>query len=135
MPGKAKENPQLTQAEEIAHKKAVCISVYEVTGVKKAAAAAARRTLTRVLEWEREDEEFRLDMLGAEQRFLMKNRHKVKLDNVFANLFDEYKPPRQEIETTMIATVTFNYVQPHDQHPPDPDTTPRLDVPERPDHD
>jgi hypothetical protein len=83
------------------------VRVYEVTGVKKAAAAAARRSLNRVLEWEQEAPEFRADMLSAETRFLLKNRHKVKLANVFAHLFDEYKPPKQEIE----ADLTINDVR------------------------
>src|SRR5687768_11602301 len=98
MPGKAKDDPNKTQQQEIADKKLQCIEVYAALGVKKAAAAAVGRTLKRVNEWEAEDEEFRMAMLGAEYRFLEKNKHKVKLDNVFAHLFDEYKPPAQKVE-------------------------------------
>lgn len=100
MPGKPKLDPNKTQKEEIASLKAEVVRVYEVCGVKKAAAAAARRTLRTVQDWEAEDAEFHLDMLGAETRFLLKNRHKVKLDNVFAHHFEEYKPPKQEMEGT-----------------------------------
>lgn len=45
------------------------------------------------MNWEAEDEAFRLEMSRAEYRFLEKNNHKVKLDNVFAHLFEEYAPP------------------------------------------
>lgn len=61
-------------------------------------------------------------MLGAEYRFLEKNKHKVKLDNIFAHLFDEYKPPKQEIEQNGLTTITINHVHPDDQHPSDSQT-------------
>ena len=101
MPGNPLDDPNKTRHQETAEKKAACIEVYATLGVKKAAAASVGRTLKRINEWEAEDEEFRLAMSRAEYRFLDKNKHKVKLDNVFAHLFDEYKPPTQNVTATV----------------------------------
>ncbi len=98
MSGKPKDDPTKTQQEEIAAKKLQCIEVYATLGVKKAAAAAVGRTLKHINEWEAEDEQFRLEMSRAEYRFLDKHKHKVKLDNVFAHLFEEYAPPIQKVD-------------------------------------
>jgi hypothetical protein len=107
MPGKPLDDPNKTRDQETAEKTATCIEVYATLGVKKAAAAAVGRELKTINEWEAADEEFRLNMLGAEYRFLQKNRSKVKLDNVFAHLFDEYKPPKQEIKQNGLTSITI----------------------------
>jgi hypothetical protein len=119
MPGKPKDNPNKTREQETAEKKRQCVEVYATLGVKKAAAASVGRELKTINEWEAADEDFRLEMLRAESRFLEKNRHKVKLDNVFAHLFDEYKPPTQQVEQTGETKVTITYVHPHHPNPTD----------------
>lgn len=130
MPGKKKNNPDVTRDEDIAAMKQQCINVYASLGVKKAAAAAVGRELKTVNEWEADDDRFRRDMLGAEYRFLNSNKHKVKLDNVFAHLFDEYNPPTQKVESTGALAITFNYVRPDDQLPTDPETGSSLALPD-----
>ncbi len=130
MPGKKKNNSDISRDEDIAEMKRQCVAVYASCGVKKAAAAAVRRAINTVYEWEMADEQFRLDMLGAEYQFLKSNKHKVKLDNVFAHLFDEYNPPPQKMDSTGSMSITFNYVRPDDQLPTDAETGSSLALPD-----
>jgi hypothetical protein len=106
------------------------VKVYPTLGVKKAAAASVDRELRIINEWEAAAEEFRLELLRAESRFLEKNRHKVKLDNVFAHLFEGYQPPTQQVEQTGETKVTITYVHPH--HPDTTDNQAGPDVAEAP---
>src|SRR5690606_17293532 len=100
MPGKAKDNPNKTQKQEIAEKKAQVVSFFEKTGMKTAAANFVGRDIQTIRDWEAADNEFRTAMLRAKAKFAQSNQRKVRLDNLFANLYpDDFKPPKQEIDT------------------------------------
>lgn len=99
MPGKPKDDPNKTQQEEIADKKAECVRFYERNGVKQAAADWIGRSIRTVQQWEEEDEEFHAQMLRAKAQFYQSNRSKIRLDNLFANMYpDDFKPPTQTVD-------------------------------------
>ena len=102
MPSKAKDTQEKSEQERIAEMKAQVVNFYEKTGMKTAAANFVGRTIKTVQRWETEDDEFEAEMLRAKATFAGKNQRKVRLDNLFANLYPEdFKPPKQEVESTV----------------------------------
>lgn len=101
MPGKAKEDPKKTQQEEIAVKKAAFLIYFGNWPVKKAAAEAVNRSVDAVDEWIKIDPKFAEAFLGARAEWSMKQSRKLKPDNLLANIYEELKPPKQEIDTTL----------------------------------
>ncbi len=129
MPGKPKQYPNKSQAEEIAAKKEECVRFYELTGIKQAAADWVGRTLKTINDWEQADEDFRYRMLRAKATYMKTNARRTRPDNVLAHLYDEYKPPKQEIAVDgPPSTVNITYVLPSDHQPEFP-VLPACDAP------
>ena len=102
MSGKANDTQEKSEQERITEMKAQVVSFYEKTSMKTAAANFVGRTIKTVQRWETEDDEFKVEMLRAKATFAQKNQRKVRLDNLFANLYpDDYKPPKQEVDATV----------------------------------
>lgn len=100
MPGNTKRNEDLSRDEDIAQMKVDVIEFYKETGMKTAAANFVGRSIQTVQDWEAADEQFRDDMLRAKARFAKSNKHKIRLDNLYANLYpDDFKPPTQTVDT------------------------------------
>jgi hypothetical protein len=132
MPGKKRANPDMSRDDDIAQMKEQVLSFFETTGMKTAAANFVGRDIQTIRDWEAADENFRIDMLRAQAKFAKVNQRKVKIDNLFANLYPEdFKPPKQEIDQTGVTSVTINHVHPDDKHPSDTQAGRSLVLPRR----
>ena len=104
MAGRPKEDPTKTQQQEIAEKKVEFLRFYEKTGVKQAACDWIGRHANTVLEWEENDPDFREAVSKAKAQFLASVQRRLKPDNLVANLYQDYKPPKQEVASTVTVT-------------------------------
>lgn len=134
MAGKPKLDLNKTQAEEIAQKKAAFLVYYRQWPVKKAAAEAVDRSTDTIEVWIKDDPEFSAAYNSARAEWSLKQSRKLKPDNLLANLYDELKPPKQEIEQTVETSVTITYVNPSDHDQTDPEATPDVAETPRPDN-
>lgn len=140
MAGRAKEDPTKTQQQEIAEKKVEFLRFYEKTGVKQAACDWIGRHKDTVALWEEQDADFSEAVSKAKAAFLASVQRRLKPDNLVANLYQDYKPPKQEIDHNLAGGFAITYVTPDDPTNPDPvradvQTTPGLDEADRPDND
>ena len=99
MPGKAKEDPTKTQQQEIAEKKQAFLAYFRNWPVKKAAAEAVNRSSDAIDVWIREDPEFSEAFVSARAEWARKKSARLDPSNLLTNMYDELKPPKQEIDT------------------------------------
>jgi hypothetical protein len=67
--------------------------------VQKAAADFIGRDVTTVQGWARDDAEFKAQVSRAKAEWAKKHSKRARPDNLLANLYDELRPPRQEVES------------------------------------
>jgi hypothetical protein len=101
MPGKPLDDPNKTRDQETAEKKRAFLAYFRAWPVKKAAAEAVNRTSDTIDIWLRDDPEFSEAFLGARAEWAKKQAFRLKPDNLLANMYEELKPPKQEIEQTI----------------------------------
>jgi len=101
MPGKAKEDPTKTQQQEIADKKHAFLAYFRAWPVKKAAAEAVNRSSDTIDIWLKDDQEFSEAYNSARAEWALKQSRRLKPENLSANMYEELKPPKQEIEQTV----------------------------------
>jgi len=99
MPGKAKEDPTKTQQEEIAELKETYLRFFSEFPVQKAAADFIGRSPATIQDWQNNDPYFSAAVSRAKAEWAKKASRRVRPDNLLANLYDETKPPKQEIDT------------------------------------
>ena len=90
-----------TQQQEIANLKETYLRFFSEFPVQKAAADFIGRDVTTVQGWARDDAKFQADVSRAKAEWAKKASRRVRPDNLLANLYDETKPPKQEIEQTV----------------------------------
>ena len=101
MPGKAKDDPTKTQQQEIADKKHAFLAYFRAWPVKKAAAEAVNRSSDTIDIWLKDDQEFSEAYNSARAEWALKQSRRLKPENLLANMYEELKPPKQEIEQTV----------------------------------
>ena len=101
MPGKAKEDPTKTQQQEITDKKHAFLAYFRAWPVKKAAAEAVNRSSDTIDIWLKDDQEFSEAYNSARAEWALKQSLRLKPENLLANMYEELKPPKQEIEQTV----------------------------------
>ncbi len=101
MPGKAKDDPTKTQQQEIADKKHAFLAYFHAWPVKKAAAEAVNRSSDTIDIWLKDDQEFSEAYNSARAEWALKQSRRLKPENLLANMYEELKPPKQEIEQTV----------------------------------
>ena len=119
MPGKAKEDPTKTQQEEIAVLKAEYLRFFSEFPVQKAAADFIGRSPATIQDWQNNDADFSASVLRAKAEWAKKASRRVRPDNLLANLYDETKPPKQELDITLPTAITITHVHPRDHDQPD----------------
>lgn len=98
MPGKAKADPNKTQQEEIVALKETYLQFFREFPVQKAAADFIGRDVTTVQGWARDDAEFQVQVSRAKAEWARKHSKRIRPDNLLANLYEETRPPKQEID-------------------------------------
>lgn len=99
MPGKAKDDPNKTQQQEIAEKKQAFLAYFARWPVKKAAAEAVNRSSDTIDVWLREDPDFSEAFHSARAEWAMKQSRRLDPANLLTNMYpDELKPPKQELD-------------------------------------
>jgi hypothetical protein len=90
--------------EEIAQLKEDYLRFFAEFPVQKAAADFIGRTPATIQDWQNADPKFLAAVQRAKAEWAKKAHRRVRPDNLLANLYDETKPPKQEIDTkvTMI---------------------------------
>jgi hypothetical protein len=119
MPGKAKEDPNKTQQEEIADLKETYLQFFSEFPVQKAGADFIGRSVDTIQAWQRDDPKFSADVSRAKAEWAKKASRRVKPDNLLANLYDDTKPPKQELEVNLPTSITITHVHADDHHPSD----------------
>ena len=119
MPGKAKEDPTKTQQQEIAEKKHAFLAYFRAWPVKKAAAEAVNRSSDTIDIWLRDDPEFSEAFLSARAEWAKKQSRRLKPENLLSNMYEELKPPKQELDINLPTAITITHVHPRDNHQPD----------------
>jgi hypothetical protein len=99
MPGNAKDNPNMTQQEEIAQRKQAFLAYFRAWPVKKAAAEAVNRSSDTIDIWLKDDPECSEAFLSARAEWAKKKSTRLDPSNLLTNMYDELKPPKQEIDT------------------------------------
>ena len=99
MPGKALENPNKTQQQEIAEKKQAFLAYFRNWPVKKAAAEAVNRSSDTIDIWLKDDPEFSESFLSARAEWARKKSTRLDPSNLLTNMYEELKPPKQEVDT------------------------------------
>lgn len=85
--------------DEIAKLKDTYLQFFCEFPVQKAAADFIGRDVTTVQGWARDDADFQAQVSRAKAEWAKKASRRVRPDNLLANLYDETKPPKQEIDT------------------------------------
>ncbi len=119
MPGNAKDKPHLTQQEEIAEKKAEYLRYFTELPIQRAAADWIGRNEDTILNWKKSDNSFAEAVSRAKSDWAKKNHRKMRPDNLMAHLYDETKPPKQELDITLPTSITITHVHPSDHDQPD----------------
>lgn len=99
MAGKSKDNQNKTQQEEIAEKKSAFLAYFRAWPVKKAAAEAVNRSSDTIDIWLKDDPEFSEAFLSARAEWAKKKSIRLDPSNLLTNMYEELKPPKQEIDT------------------------------------
>lgn len=105
--------------DEIADLKEKYLKFFAEFPVQRAAADFIGRTPETIQGWQKSDPVFLADVRRAKAKWAAAASKRVRPDNLLANLYDETKPPKQEIAVTTPTAITINHVHPDDQHPAD----------------
>jgi hypothetical protein len=101
MPGKPLDDPQKTRDQETAEKKRAFLAYFKAWPVKKAAAEAVNRSSDTIDIWLRDDPEFSEAFLRARAYWARRKSKQLDPSNLLVNMYDELKPPKQEIDATI----------------------------------
>lgn len=121
MAGKPRQNPRVSQQEEIAWLKEKFLSYYEALPIKTAACDFIDRSLDTISIWEANDPEFAGRIRQAKAEYARKHS-RTRPDNILSRLYEEFKPPKQEVEQSGETAVTITYVYPTDNASADDQT-------------
>jgi hypothetical protein len=99
MPGKSKDDSNKTQQQEIADLKEQYLRFFGEFPVQKAAADFIGRSPATIQHWQNNDPNFSASVFRAKAEWAKKASRRIRPDNLLANLYDETKPPKQEIDT------------------------------------
>jgi hypothetical protein len=99
MPGKPKDDSNKTQQQEIADLTEQYLRFFGEFPVQKAAADFIGRSPATIQDWQNNDPNFSASVFRAKAEWAKKASRRVRPDNLLANLYDETKPPKQEIDT------------------------------------
>jgi len=90
-----------TQQEEIADLKEIYLTFFRELPVQKAAADFIGRSPATIQDWQNADPDFYAEVTRAKAEWAKKNYRRVRPDNLLAHLYDELKPPKQEVESRL----------------------------------
>jgi len=101
MSGKLKATRSSNQQEEIARLKEDYLAFFSKFPVPQAAADFIGRTPACIQDWQQADPLFFASVTRAKAEWAEKNHRKIKPDNLLARLYEDLKPPKQEVESRM----------------------------------
>jgi hypothetical protein len=99
MPSKPLDDPNKSRDQETADKKKAFLAYFRSWPVKKAAAEAVNRSSDTVDHWIKDDPEFAEAFLSARAEWAKKKSSRMDPTNLIVNMYEELKPPKQEIDT------------------------------------
>lgn len=101
MPGKSKDTHSTNQQDEIARLKEGYLAFFSKFPVQQAAADFIGRTPACIQDWQNADPVFFASVTRAKAEWAEKNHRKIKPDNLLARLYEDLRPPKQEVESRM----------------------------------
>jgi len=102
-----------------AEKKVEYVRYFTEFPVQRVAAAWIARDEDTILNWKKSDKTFAEAVSIAKSDWAKRNHRKMRLDNLMAHLYDETKPPRQELDITLPTSITITHVHTRDHDQPD----------------
>jgi hypothetical protein len=122
MPSKPLDDPRKSRDQETADKKVAFLAYFRAWPVKKAAAEAVNRSSDTIDIWLKNDPDFSEAFLSARAEWAKKKSSRMDPSNLLINMYEELKPPKQEVQQNTVTAITINHVHPDDKHPSDSQT-------------